>query len=84
MERNMSLIRWILEHLEQKTTLAPAPVPACNKFTPEQISYHIKLCDQAGYFDDVDVVSGSEERFPRYEVGSLTWMGQETLKSLRS
>ena len=83
MQRDINLIQWILEYVEQKTSLDYAPIPHCRKYTPEQMSYHIGLCQQAGYLD-AEVISGAEERFPRYEVGSLTWDGHETLNGLRS
>ena len=82
MERHFSLIQWILEHIEQKSSIASSTIPTCKKYTPEQLHYHIGLCQQAGYIE-AEIVSGAEERYPRYEVGSLTWKGHEELDRLR-
>ena len=82
MERHKKLIRWLLEHTEQKQSGSFSSVPTCPKFTPEHMHYHIGLCLQADYLT-AEVISGAEERFPRYEIGSMTWAGHEALEKLR-
>lgn len=83
MERDCALIQWLLEHVAQKRTVAPTTVPNCKRYTQEQLNYHIGLCQQAGYLD-ADIVSGAEERFPRYGVRRLTWAGHEALDAFRA
>ncbi len=40
MERYMKLIRWLLEHAEQKDSGRYTDSPQCPKYTMEQIHYH--------------------------------------------
>ena len=46
----MDLIRWLLEYVEQKATTEYSLPPKCNRYTLEQLHYHIGLCGEAGYF----------------------------------
>ncbi len=78
----MDLIRWLLEYAEQKATTENSLPPKCNRYTLEQLHYHIGLCGEAGYFTTTDISFG-EEKFKRYEIGSLTWSGHEALDKLR-
>ena len=82
MKRTLSLIRWLLEHVEQKTATTYSDVPSCKKYGTEQVHYHVGLCLQAGYLD-ARPISGAEESFVRYEIGSLTWTGHNALESIR-
>ena len=82
MERYMKLIRWLLEHAEQKDSGRYTDPPQCRKYTMEQMHYHIGLCSQADYLT-VEEISAGEERFKRYAIGSLTWKGHEALKEIR-
>ena len=82
MERHKKLIRWLLEHAEQKRSTSLSSAPTCPNFTSEDMHYHIGLCFQAGYLTASDV-SAAEERFTRYEIGILTWKGHEALAELR-
>lgn len=83
MERYMSLIRKILEHVAAQQDLAFHDAPKCSKYSALQVHYHIGLCQEAGYLH-AEKISGAEEPFPRYEAGVLTWEGHEALERLRS
>ena len=82
MKREKGLIRWILEHTEQKDKMAYTPVPRCPKYEMEVVHYHIGLCVEVGYLTATDVAPG-ESPHPIYEIGSLSWLGHEELERFR-
>ena len=77
MKRHMRLIRKILEHLEARESLGPAPVPMVPGFSDEEVSYHVALCHQAGY---VSTCAGS----PVLKLSHLTMAGHDALDELRA
>ena len=83
MQRYMELIYKILEHAEQKASGKWSLLPEFPGYTCEQVHYHAKLCDEAGYLT-VQKISSLEEPFARYKVGSLTWTGHEALAQYRN
>ena len=74
MKRYKRLIRTILSYVEchgnEEGGLAP---PEVSGFTPVQVQYHIKLCEQAGYIE-------TQSGYPR----SLTWSGHDALDAMRA
>ena len=78
MERHWELIRAILEYTAHEGNGKNLQAPKVNGYTPEQVNYHIRLCEQAGYLDSVEFVEGS-----CYGVRSLLWAGHEKLDELR-
>ena len=83
MQRKMKLICKILAYIERVYGSNGVPTPEFPDYSDSQVHYHIGLCLQAGYLT-AQVVSGAEERFPRYEIGTLTWQGHEALEALRA
>ena len=83
MKRNMKIIRALLEYLEQacKGDGELIPVPSCDLYSDEALSYHVGLCLQAGYMDG-KTLSFTDTK-PQYQMISLTWKGQEKLAELR-
>lgn len=77
MKRNMDLIREILKKVEQHDDpnglFEPLEVGG---YTKNQISYHIKLLNDAGLLDADDVSTMNPDGFEWYP-GNLTWDGQE-------
>ena len=83
MKRYSQLIRTILEFSEGKGSSDLIPPPEICGYTPEQIHYHVGLCEEAGYLH-VESISGAEEPYRRYAISSLTWNGHEALDRLRN
>ena len=80
MQRCMDLIFKLLEFTEEKNTCRPLPAPAIDGFTSEQIQYHVRLCDQAGYLTiDNEHAIGKQPG-----IVELTWHGHEMLEKMRS
>ena len=82
MQRQMKLVLKLLLHAERKNDSRLVLPPEFDEYTVEQVNYHMGLCNEAGYMR-VEKVSGSEEPYPRYAMGNLTWMGHEALDRLR-
>ena len=77
-----SLVGELLKFAEKKPPYQFEPPPDYPGFSHKQVSYHIDLCEQAGYFD-ARKISFGEEPFPRYEIGDLTWLGHNALRAMR-
>jgi DNA-binding transcriptional ArsR family regulator len=83
MKRDMDLVRSILQRAE-----------SCNDpfglheeidiegYSQNEISYHIKLLNDAGLLDAMDISAQGEDGF-RWWPGSLTWDGQEFLNAAK-
>ncbi len=74
MKRYMQLILEILKYTERYGNGKELSLPEVEGYTPDQVNYHVKLCEEAGYLDDIFVISPG-----RYEIGRLTWQGHEFL-----
>ena len=81
MKRNWTLIKLLLRHVERHVTpetLSHIGIPYpedLNGFNDEQISYHITLCEEAGF-----IVLNENIRHIR----RLTWEGHNKLDDLRN
>ena len=75
----MDLIRSILQKVEQDEDPSGLHKEInIEGYNQNQTSYHIKLLDDAGLLEAMDVSSMGKDRF-RWWPGSLTWNGQEFL-----
>ena len=72
MKRYMALICAILEYIECHGNSEFVSPPEVNGYTPEQVAYHIELCEQAGYIE-------ARQGYPR----SLTWNGHNALAEMK-
>ena len=80
MERNMDLIRLILLEMEKRLHQDRGKPIELDGFSPEEVSYHVKLLDQAGFIE----ATIKETRETLYAVPlSLTWTGHEFLDAAR-
>ena len=75
----MKLIFALLRHTEKKDSLEFTAVPEINGFTPQQVHYHVGLCEQANLLT-VRSISGADAPYPQYVIGQLTWNGHEALE----
>ena len=78
MKRDMDLVRSILLHIEEHDRQIGASTYTNIKFqrySLQQIGYHLKLLHQAGLIEDYDWPSGA---------GSLTWNGHEFIDAVRN
>lgn len=79
MERDMSLIRYVLAQVaEKKTFLGTDVIAVPEPYTPEQIDYHAWLCKNAGF------LLGTQQSGTRFMAATLTWAGHDKLDELRS
>ena len=83
MKRYLKLIRKLLEHAELHCHGDPISPPECSEFDATVVNYHVGLCKEAGFLR-VEKISGAEEAYPRYVIGTLTWAGHEALDKLRA
>ena len=74
MKRYMNLIRSILEYVECQEPDRLITHPEVNGYTPQQVKYHVGLCEEAGFIACSDG-SGLIQR--------LTWHGHEELCRFR-
>ena len=79
MKRDMELIKQILKYVEQndKNDGRLLPAPEFPDYGENEVSYHIDLCEQAGYITVQRTSGGSFLR-------SLSWQGHNALDELRS
>lgn len=79
MRRQMRLILKILAYVEKAEQTGLIPLPKCDEYSPEEISYHVLLCSDAGYLEiRMKQMGGNPQDITR-----LTWKGHEELKRLR-
>ena len=75
----MKLIKLILEYTEAEHIDQPLPVPELVDYSRHfrlQIEYHIRLSEQAGYLETIDLVA-DEEDINILNIYSLTWDGMK-------
>ena len=75
MKRYMQLIRAILEYVTVKSNGNDLALPEINGYTPDQVSYHVKLCEEAGFLDIVIDASTKQAT----GIVRITWQGHEFL-----
>ena len=83
MKRDMDLARKILlaiEANEDATGHGWITLGKINGYSQEQGSYHVKLLNQAGLIEAIDLSSNTGYH---WEPKSLTWEGQEFLEAIR-
>ena len=73
MKRDMALILALLEHLETYATGRPMAIPSVEGYAPDLVSYHVRLCEEAGYITRQGMLPVD-----------LTWQGHEALDHLRN
>jgi hypothetical protein len=81
MQRDMELVRQILLELEGHNELGRDMQVKASGYSPEQITYHIKLLAEAGYIEAIDMSSFSGMN---WRPTSLTWPGHEFLDATRN
>ena len=86
MRRDMDLIRRLLEYAEAKESIEPIPAPEIGGYYDDQIHYHLRLCQEAGYLR-VEAMEtrgvGAPRRAVHYRIIELTWRGHEQLAAMR-
>ena len=82
MHRNWELIRLILEYVEKQGNGNLLPMPVLASHPPKTVSYHVRLCDEAGYLAAKILTDLSD--YTEYGIGELTWVGHDTLDRLRA
>ena len=78
MKRDMQLIYKILRYAEERANGRRLDAPSCTDYSPEQVHYHIGLCEQAGYLE-VALAGANPGGPPYYVIVALTWSGHEVL-----
>jgi DNA-binding HxlR family transcriptional regulator len=82
MERNMDLARSILLEIEKYPTHSGWMRVSVEGFSPEEISYHVKLLTDAGLVESTKYAAGNET--PEYIPVNMTWAGHEFLDAARN
>lgn len=83
MRRSMKLIRKLLEYAESHATGERLSPPELDEYSGKQISYHVKLCEEAGYMRIADGYMAQNDR-DKYDIIDLTWQGHEALEKMRT
>ena len=79
MYRYMDLIKKILEYTVCHGDGRELALPEIHGHSPEEVRYHVKLCEEAGYLD----ISVSESTAQVLFIVRITWQGHEFLESKR-
>src|SRR5262245_10758332 len=81
MKRDMDLVRTILQEIEEhESLLSPVHINASG-YSPDQITYHLKLLNEAGLIEATETTTLREVGFiPK----CLTWRGHEFLDAARN
>ena len=81
MERHLDLVRAVLLETERNASPVQPIVVQAPGYSPDQIAYHVKLLDEAGYLDALDLSTVTAlDWHPR----ALTWQGHEFLDAARN
>jgi DNA-binding transcriptional ArsR family regulator len=80
MKRDMELVRQVLLQTEQSTSVDDVIDLNIEGYSPQEISYHVKILFEAGLLDARDCGDRRELWKPR----SLTWDGHEFLDAARN
>lgn len=79
MKRQMKLILLILQYIEQSNGIGNIALPEFKDYSKSEVSYHVKLCDEAGY---IEALCGERDGMP-VVIKRLTWRGHEELEELQ-
>ena len=84
MKRNMDLVRSILLAIEasEDDPRGWVELASFEGLSDTEVSYHVKLMDQAGLIEADDLSTGGEDGF-RWQAKGLTWDGHEFLDAAR-
>ena len=77
MRRYSDLIKKILVYMEGCKGNPPFEAPRIEKYTMEQVHYHIGLCNEAEYLHVIE--HSARNTLSQYEIKALTWKGHEVL-----
>ena len=80
MRRYMNLVALILAYVEEAKKCGGIPIPRLNEYTHDQVVYHVKLCEEAGY---LDIEVSPHDKMPT-AIHRITWAGHEILDQLRA
>ena len=83
MERDMQLIRAILEFAERNAGNKASGVEPDLPYPAEKVHYHISLCDDAGFIVAKQLSPSMVENYYSYRIIRLTWQGHEQLDQWR-
>ena len=76
------LLLHVLDYVEGHETPGPYEVPTIDGFSPEQIQYHIRMCEEAEWLREGKKMTGKGH--PKYtHVGELTWEGHTHLRKYK-
>jgi len=81
MKRDMELVRTILLEIEDHQNPMTQITLRCPGYSPEQISYHVKILEQAGLIEAKETTGF---QFMGWIPLSLTWEGHEFLEATRN
>ena len=84
MQRDTALIHKILRHVEEQPKDCHIPRDTFKGSTPEQVTNHEKLCEEAGYLESTGSCSLNPNSLARAKVYRLTWEGHEALARFRN
>ncbi|MCY4224223.1 MAG: DUF2513 domain-containing protein [Bacteroidetes bacterium] len=72
------LLVLILNYVEDHQDRGPYDVPTIDGFTDDQIQYHIRMCEEAGWLLPGEKMNGNG--MSKYiRIGELTWNGHQHL-----
>lgn len=63
-------------------TFGPYEVPKIENFTSDQVQYHIRMCEEAGWLHPGKKMTGNG-RSKNAHVGELTWSGHQYLRKFK-
>ena len=81
MKRDMELVRRVLLEIEQSTNVDDWIDLGIEGYSPEEISYHVKILAEAGLLEAQDLTTNDEFE---WKPKSLTWKGHEFLDAARN
>ena len=81
MKRDLDLVRTILIEIEEHPDFESLIELKCPGYSPEQVTYHVKLLKEAGLVEalDMSTMEGAE-----FAPKCLTWKGHEFLAATRN
>lgn len=83
MKRDMELCRKILFRIEEEYVDSVIMNLEIGGYTTEQIAYHCKLLDEAGFVASYNI-KYADNQIWFFSVGALTWDGHDFLDRIRS
>lgn len=83
MKRDLDLVRSILVTVEKAENSVDSDELLCDKWTPEQVTYHVQLMAHHGLLDIESVDKDMSGQVINVTVAGLTWDGQDYLDAMR-